>query len=114
VRRALPLLLLLLIGLQVGPACGTVAASTVDAVDCCRSQCPAHSSQRPDKCCRVSAEVERAVAPATVSPQPTVQCGLFPAIAWIRESQVRWNYTSLVSSGLAPPATFEMLCSRQI
>jgi hypothetical protein len=112
VRRALTLLLLLLIGLQVGPACGTVAASALEAARCCLSHCP-HSSQLPEKCCHVSVKVERAVAPATISPQSTVLCRSFPTIASIRESQGRWDDISFVS-GLPPPATFGMLCSRQI
>ena len=41
VRRALAMVLLVLLAVQLGPACGFGNAAAMDSMQCCQSKCPA-------------------------------------------------------------------------
>ena len=69
VRRALTMMLLALLVVQLGPACGFGNAAAMDSTQCCQSKCPAHSSQMPTNCCRISASSDKARPVIGTAPQ---------------------------------------------
>src|SRR5260370_35627686 len=71
VRRVLTILLLAVLVVQLGPACG-FANAAMDSMQCCQSKCPAHSSQMPANCCRISASSDKAKPGIGIAPQPAL------------------------------------------
>src|SRR5882757_5845943 len=71
VRRALTMLMLGVLLVQLGPACG-LGNAAMDSMQCCQSKCPAHSSQTPANCCRIAASADKAKPGIGTTPQPAL------------------------------------------
>ena len=114
VRRVLIILLLAVLVVQLGPACGFGNAAAMDSMQCCQSKCPVRSSQMPANCCRISASSERAKPAIGSAPQPVLvyMIGHLAPLALHKISDL-----SLVTyRSLAPPQRMRLnlFCSRQI
>src|SRR5260370_40852656 len=72
VRRLLTILLLAVLVVQLGPPCGFANAAAMDSMQCCQSKCPAHSSQMPANCCRISASSDKAKPGIGTASQPAL------------------------------------------
>jgi len=72
VRRALTILVLAVLVLQIGPACGLANAGAMDSMQCCQSKCPARSSQMPADCCHISASSDKAKPGIGTAPEPAL------------------------------------------
>src|SRR5258707_420084 len=70
VRRVLTVLLLAVLVVQLGPACGFGNAAAMDSMQCCQSKCPVRSSQMPANCCRISASSDKAKPAIGTALQP--------------------------------------------
>jgi hypothetical protein len=115
VRKALTILLLGVLLVQLGPACGFANAAAMDSMQCCQSKCPAHSSQMPANCCRISASSDKAKPGIGTAPQPALayMIGHRAPVALQKISDL-----SLVTyrSAAPPPQRMrlDLFCSRQI
>ena len=115
VRRALTMLVLAMLLLQLGPACGFGNAGAMDSMQCCQSKCPARSSPMPANCCRISASSDKAKPAVGPAPQPTLACVIrhLVPVGLLRNADL-----SLVTyrSAAPPPSRMrlDLLCSRQI
>jgi hypothetical protein len=115
VQRALTILLLAVLVVQLGPACGFANAVAMNSMQCCQSKCPVHSSQMPANCCRISASSDKAKPGIGAAPQPAlvymIGHGAPGALHKISD-------LSLVTYRSAAPPPQRMLldlfCSRQI
>ena len=109
------MLLLALLVVQLGPACGFANAAAMDSMQCCQSKCPARSSQSPPNCCRISASSDKAKPAIGTAPQPALvyMVGDFTPPEFRKISAL-----SLVTyrSPAPPPQRMRLdqLCSRQI
>src|SRR6266851_783938 len=72
VRRVLTVLLLAVLVVQLGPACGFGNAAAMDSMQCCQSKCPVHSSRMLANCCRISASSDKAKPGIGTAPQPAL------------------------------------------
>jgi hypothetical protein len=115
VRRVLTVLLLAVLVVQLGPACGFENAAAMDSMQCCQSKCPAPSSQMPANCCRISASSDKAKPAIGTAPQPLLvyMIGHLAPLALHKISDL-----SLVTyrSPAPPPERMRLnlFCSRQI
>src|SRR5258708_24189133 len=115
VRRALTILVLAVLVVQLGPACGFANAAAMDSMECCRSKCPAHSSQMPANCCRISASSDKAKPAIGTAPQPAL---VYMIVHRAPVALHKISDLSLVTyrSPAPPPQRMrlDLLCSRQI
>jgi hypothetical protein len=115
VRRALVMLLLALLVIQLGPACGLGNAAAMDSIQCCESKCPARSSQMPANCCRISASSDKARPAIGIAPQPAVVCVIgYPVPVALHKIS---DLSIVAYRSAAPPPQrmrLDLLCSRQI
>jgi len=115
VRRVLTILLLAVLVVQLGPACGFANAAAMDSMQCCQSKCPAHSSQMPANCCRISASSDKAKPGVGTAPQPAV-IDVIVHHAPVALHKIS-NLSLLTYSSPAPPPQrmrLDLFCSRQI
>jgi hypothetical protein len=109
------MLLLGVLLVQLGPACGFGSAAAMDSMQCCQSKCPAGSSQMPSNCCRISASSDKAKPGIGTAPQPALvyMIGHLAPVAFQKISEL-----SLVTyrSAAPPPQRMrlDLFCSRQI
>jgi hypothetical protein len=109
------MMLLALLVVQLGPACGFGNAAAMDSMQCCQSKCPAHSSQMPANCCRISASSDKAKPGIATAPQPTLvyMIGHRAPVALHKVSDL----SLLTYRSAAPPPLrmrLDLFCSRQI
>ena len=114
-QRVVTILLLGLLIVQLGPACGFANAAAMDSMQCCQSKCPAHSSRMPANCCRISASSDKAKPAIGTAPQPA----LVYVIAHLAPVALHnISDLSLVTyrSPAPPPQRMrlDLFCSRQI
>jgi hypothetical protein len=115
VRKALTILMLGVLLVQLGPACGFANAAAIGSMQCCQSKCPAHSSRMPTNCCRIFASSDKAKPAIGTTPQPALvyMIGHLAPVALHKISDL-----SLVMYRLpAPPPQRmrrDLFCSRQI
>ena len=109
------MLLLVMLVVQLGPACGLANAAAMDNMQCCQSKCPAHSSQMPANCCRISASSDKA--------KPSIGSTSHPALVHVIGYRApvalhKISDLSLVTyrSPAPPPQRMrlDLFCSRQI
>ena len=115
VRRVLIILLLAVLVVQLGPACGFANAAAMDSMQCCQSKCPAHSSQMPANCCRISASSDKAKPGIGTAPQPAFSC-MIDRLAPVSLHKIS-DLTLVTYRSAAPPPQLMRLylfCSRQI
>jgi len=109
------MLVLALLVVQLGPACGFENAAAMDSMQCCQSKCPVHPSQMPANCCRISASSDKAKPAVGTAPRPALvyMIGHFAPVALHKISDL-----SLVTyrSPAPPPQRMrlDLFCSRQI
>jgi hypothetical protein len=65
-------LLLAVLVVQLGPACGFGNAAVMNSMQCCQSKCPVGSSQMLANCCRIYARSEQAKPAIGTVPQPSL------------------------------------------
>jgi hypothetical protein len=115
VRRVLTILLLAVLVVQLGPACGFANAAAMDSMQCCQSKCPVGSSQMPANCCRISASSDKAKPAIGTAPQPALSymIGHRAPFALHKISDL---YLVTYRSAAPPPqqTALDLLCSRQI
>src|SRR5260370_7527633 len=75
VRRALIMLVLAVLVVQLVPGCGFGNAAAMDSMQCCQSKCPVRSSQMPANCCRISASSDK--------PKPAIGTALQPSLVYM-------------------------------
>lgn len=114
VRRALTMLLLSVLLVQLGPACGFGNAPAMDSMQCCQSKCPARSSQMPANCCRMSASSDKAKPAIATALQPAlVTIGHLALVALHKISDL--SFVTYRSPAPPPPRMrLDLFCSRQI
>jgi hypothetical protein len=100
---------------QLGPACGFANAAAMDSMQCCQSKCPAHSSRTPANCCRISASSDKAKPSIGSAPQPALvyMIGHRAPVALHKISDL----SLLTYRSAAPPPQrmrLDLFCSRQI
>ena len=113
VRRVLTVLLLALVVVQLGPACGFASVASAESMQCCQARCPSHSSRAPASCCQISATSDKAVPSASATAQAPVHLASTADLFQLhRVSDLSW----LVYRSPAPPPqnSLALLCSRQI
>jgi hypothetical protein len=108
-------LLLALLVVQLGPACGLANAAAMDRMQCCQKKCPARSSRKPANCCRIVASSEKAKPVIGTAPQPALvyMIGHFAPVALHNIS----DPSVVMYRSAAPPPQrmrLDLLCSRQI
>src|SRR6266446_6853476 len=115
VRRVLTVLLLAVLVVQLGPACGFGNAAAMGSMQCCQSKCPVPSSQMPANCCRISASSDKAKPAIGTALQPAL-VSMIGHLARVAVSKI--SDLSLVTyrSAAPPPQRMrlDLLCSRQI
>ncbi len=113
-RRVLTVLLLLMVVVQLGPACGFASAGTVDSMNCCQTKCPPHSSRQPNNCCQLSVTSDKAVTQASVAPR--IKLARMGVSAIVSEPRMVRALSLIAYRSPAPPpqALLDILCSRQI
>jgi hypothetical protein len=115
VRKSLAMLLLGVLLVQLGPACELANAAAMDSIQCCQTKCPAHSSQMPANCCRISASSDKAKPSIVTAPQPALvyMIGHRVPVALHKISDL----SLLIYRSPAPPPQrmrLDLFCSRQI
>jgi hypothetical protein len=109
------MLLLAVLVIQIGPACGFGNAAAMDSMQCCQSKCPVHSSQVPANCCRIYTSSDKAKPALGTAAQPA----LLYMIGHLAPAALR-NISDLsfvtYRSAAPPPQRMrlDLLCSRQI
>ncbi len=114
-RRVVTILLLSLLIVQLGPACGLGNAAAMDSMQCCQSKCPTRSSQMPANCCRISASSDKAKPGIGTAPQPAL---VYMIVHRAPVALHKISDLSLVTyrSAAPPPQRMrlDLFCSRQI
>jgi hypothetical protein len=115
VRQSLTMLLLGVLLVQLGPACGLANVAAMDSMQCCQTKCAAHSSQMPANCCRISTSSDKAKPAIGTAPQPRLvyMIGHLAPVALQKTSDL-----SLVTyrSAAPPPQRMrlDLFCPRQV
>jgi hypothetical protein len=109
------MLLLAVLIVQIGPACGFANAAAMDGMQCCQSKCPMHSSQMPANCCRIYASSDKAKPVIGTAPQPALVY-MIGHIAPAVFHQISDLSIVTYRSPAPPPQRMRLnlLCSRQI
>jgi hypothetical protein len=100
---------------QLGPACGFANAAAMDSMQCSQSKCPARCSQMPANCCRISASSEKAKPGIGTAPRPTLVY-VIGHLAPVALHKII-DLSSLTYRSAAPPPQrmrLDLFCSRQI
>jgi hypothetical protein len=109
------MLLLGVLLVQLGPACGFGNTAATDSMQCCQTKCPARSSQMPANCCRISASSDKAKPGIGTAPQPALVYMISHRAPF--ELQKISDLSLVTYRSAAPPPQrrrFDLLCSRQI
>jgi len=109
------MLLLAVLVVQIGPACGFGNAAAMDSMQCCQSKCPVHSSQMPANCCQIYASSDKAKRAIGTDAQPALvyTIGHIAPAVFHQISEL----SILTYRSAAPPPQqmrLNLLCSRQI
>jgi hypothetical protein len=115
VRRVLTVLLLAVLVVQLGPACGFGNAAAMDSMQCCQSKCPVRSSQMPANCCRISASSDKAKPAIGTAPQLSLVY-MIGHLAPLALHQIS-DFSLVTYRSPAPPPQrmrLNLFCSRQI
>lgn len=108
------MLLLGLLLVQLGPACGFANAAFMDSMQCCQTRCPAHSSRIPANCCRILASPDKAKVTVGALPQPALLGAFGHNRPVVIQSLSEVSFVTYRSPAPPPQRTFDLLCSRQI
>lgn len=113
-RKALTILLLALLAFQLGPACAFANATAMNSMQCCRAKCPAHSSNMPANCCRISASPDKATPSAGNLAQPSLASAVNRSYALPLRIAFEVSFVTYRSPAPPPERMLELFCSRQI
>ena len=107
------MLLLALLVVQLGPACGLANAAAMDSMQCCQTKCPARSSQMPANCCRIYTSSDKAKPALGTGPEPALvyMIGHFAPVALHNISDL-----SVVTyrSAAPPPQRMRLDCCARV
>jgi hypothetical protein len=108
-------LLLALLVVQLGPACGLANAVAMDSMQCCQSKCPARSSQMPANCCRIYTSSDKAKPAIGAASQPALVY-MIGHLAPVAPHNISDLSVVTYRSAAPPPQgmRLDLLCSRQI
>ena len=108
-------MLLAVLLVQFGPACGLGTASAMDNMQCCKTRCPVGSSRVPANCCRLSTSADKARSEFTNVAQPAFLNALsYPGLLTVRAVS---ELSTVPYRSPAPPpqrTPSELLCTRQL